>query len=69
MIAALTLAGVIFNGLIAVYVATRIRTPSGDTIGKVAERTHDNTAALTMAMMKTSGDNPGQSAGAERKTS
>lgn len=48
MVAAITLAGVIVNGFVTVYIATRIRTPSGDSIGRVAERTHD-LASVTVA--------------------
>lgn len=55
IIASLTLAGVIFNGFIAIYLTRQVRTPSGETLGKVAERTHDNTAALTMAVVKNGG--------------
>ena len=37
VVAALTLVGVIFNGVVAVYITTRLRTPSGTTIGKQVE--------------------------------
>jgi len=37
LVAALTLVGVVFNGVVAVYITTRLRTPSGTTIGKQVE--------------------------------
>jgi len=37
VVAALTLVGVVFNGVVAVYITTRLRTPSGTTIGKQVE--------------------------------
>ena len=50
IIATLTLAGVIFNGFVAIYLTRQIRTPSGDTLGKVVERTHENTAVTVLAI-------------------
>ncbi len=52
MVAALTLAGVVFTALCTVYNVRQlhaIRTPSGDPIGEVVERTHDLAAAASLA--------------------
>ena len=37
IVALITLSGVVFNGLIAMWIATRVRTPSGTKIGTQVE--------------------------------
>lgn len=40
MVAIITLSGVVFNGLVALWIATHVRTPSGTRIGKQVENAH-----------------------------
>ncbi len=50
ILGALTLIGVICNAAIAAWVTVQLRTPSGDRLGAVVERTHDMAAINAMAV-------------------
>lgn len=56
IVALITLSGVIFNGLIALYIARYVRTPSGMRIGKQVEWAHHtviaNSAVLRRVALK-----------------
>ena len=45
LVAIITLCGVIFNGCAAVWITTRLSTPSGTSVGKQVENTHHITIA------------------------
>ena len=36
--------------VLSAWIARQVRTPSGDTLGEVAERTHDNAAVIAFAV-------------------
>lgn len=42
--------GAIIAAAVGAYVAKQVKTPSGDTLGQVAERTHDMTAVTVAAV-------------------
>ena len=52
VIAALTLAGVVVNGFVAVYIATHVRTPSHRRLGELVEETHSITAGQVVQQLK-----------------
>ena len=52
VIAFLTFAGVVFNGLVVVYVATHVRTPSHRRLGELVEETHTLTAGKVVEQLK-----------------
>lgn len=55
----------LLNTCLAVWLARQVRTPSGDTLGKVAERTHDLAAVSIRTLHKLNGGKdaaPGDSA-------
>ncbi len=47
--------GAVTSTAIAAWVAYQVRTPSGDTLGAVAERTHDLAAVNALAVAKLNG--------------
>lgn len=56
IVALITLSGVVFNGLVALYIARYVRTPSGMRIGKQVEWAHHtviaNSALLRRVALK-----------------
>ena len=52
LIALLTFAGVVFNGLVVVYVATHVRTPSHRRLGELVEETHSITAGQVVEQLR-----------------
>ena len=50
IVASIAALGSIVSASVTAFVVYLLRTPSGDRIGKVMERTHENTAVTTMGV-------------------
>jgi hypothetical protein len=65
IVAAIGASGAIVSAAISAYVWWQIRTPSGDKIGAVAERTHDVTHATNALLVNLNGELHGETPGVD----